>query len=72
MQEKEFQKRLAQLDWEEYRTKMQLQLFVTFPDAFQNQDKEWLNLQINERLDALRAIKIRREKLLAQNRKDEP
>lgn len=43
------------LDFEEKRIKMQLQFFVRYPEA-SKYDKEWLNNQINERLDELKKI----------------
>ena len=64
MTEEQKQKRLAALDWDEHRIKMQLQLYVNVPEAFINQDKEWLNNQINSGLDQLRLIQKERELLL--------
>lgn len=41
------------LEFEERR--IQMQLFVRYPEAFQH-DKEWLNAQINQGLDELKKI----------------
>jgi len=56
--------RLKQLDWEEQRLKMQLQLYVQIPSAFSKQGKKWLNQQINLGLDKLRAIQQEQKQLL--------
>jgi len=58
------------LEWDENRAKMQLQLFVTYPELFNAQGKEWLNDQINVRLDYLREIKRRKKLLLRIKPKD--
>jgi hypothetical protein len=64
MTEEDRQKRLQQLDWDEHRTKLQLQVYVQIPEAFSNQGKEWLNIQINLGLDKLREIQRERTQLL--------
>ncbi len=43
MSEQEWQEEWAALDWDERRTKMQLQLFVSSPNVFTKQSKEWIN-----------------------------
>ncbi len=55
MHEENKQAILKILEFEERRIQMQLQMFVRYPEAFQN-DKEWLNEQINQGLDELKKI----------------
>lgn len=63
MTEEEWEEQWKALDWDENRTKQHLQLFVNIPEAFNN-DKVWLNNQINLALDHLRLIRRKREELL--------
>jgi hypothetical protein len=55
MHEENKQAILKILEFEERRIQMHLQMFVRYPEAFQN-DKEWLNEQINLNLDELKKI----------------
>ena len=72
MTEEERDARLKQLDWDEQRIKMQLQLYVQIPSAFSKQGKKWLNQQINLGLDKIRAIQKERELLQAGKPPEKP
>ncbi len=70
MRETDYQTKLKELEKAENDIKNRLQALLRIPELFPNQSKEWLNEEVNQGLDQLKVIWLKRKLLLAKQQSE--